>query len=222
MNEGPLHAVLKARYALPTDRLEVPVGPFVADIVRHAEDGGDPLIIEIQTGSFGAMGDKLDRLLCEYRVQIVHPVALRTTLDRPPAAPRRSPQRGSIYAVFDELISIPTLLDHPNLVLDVVLVEVTKHQVRDRTARRRRGGWRTVARVLDRVVETIRLSDLADLGELLPAELAEEFTTADLASACGIGRDQAQRMAYCLRSAGLLAPVDRRSEGIVYTKAGSA
>lgn len=194
------------------------MGPFVADIVRDAEDGGDPLIIEIQTGSFGAMGDKLDRLLCEYRVQIVHPVALRTTLDRPPAKPRRSPKRESIYTVFDELISIPTLLDHPNLVLDVVLIEVTRHQVRDRAARRRRSGWRTVSHVLDRVLETVRLSDLAALGELLPTELAAEFTTADLAILCGIRRDQAQRMAYCLRSAGLLVPVDRRSEGIVYTR----
>ena len=34
MREGPLHAAVKALLAEPGDRLEVPVGRFVIDLVR--------------------------------------------------------------------------------------------------------------------------------------------------------------------------------------------
>ncbi|MEZ5340367.1 MAG: hypothetical protein R2706_02660 [Acidimicrobiales bacterium] len=66
---------------------------------------------------------------------------------------RKSPKRGSIADLFDELVSVPTLLDHPNLTLDVVLVNVTKTQVFDPNAKRRQGGYRTVHRRLDDIVE---------------------------------------------------------------------
>ena len=70
MREGPLHAAIKARLARPGDRLEVPVGRFVIDLVR-----ADGELVEVQTGGFGALGPKLDGLLDEHRVRIVQPVA---------------------------------------------------------------------------------------------------------------------------------------------------
>jgi hypothetical protein len=45
LNEKPLHASLKAWYAQPEDRFEVPVEEFVIDIVR------DDLLLEIQTSN---------------------------------------------------------------------------------------------------------------------------------------------------------------------------
>ena len=50
LNEGSLHAALKQVYAEPGDTFEVPLDRFVIDISR------DELLIEIQTGSFAAMG----------------------------------------------------------------------------------------------------------------------------------------------------------------------
>lgn len=70
MREGPLHAALKAMLAQPGDRLEVPVGRFVIDVV-HAN--GE--LVEVQTGGFGPLSAKLDALLDEHRVRIVHAVA---------------------------------------------------------------------------------------------------------------------------------------------------
>ena len=58
MREGPLHAAVKALLAAPGDRLEVPVGRFVIDLVR-----ADGELVEVQTGGFGALGTKLDALL---------------------------------------------------------------------------------------------------------------------------------------------------------------
>jgi hypothetical protein len=113
LKEGSLHAALKARYAQPGDQFERPVDGFIVDIHRPG------LLIEIQTGSFRAMGRKLDRLLETHRILLVHPIAVDTHLHRPDGSSRRSPRRGSIYSLFEELVSIPTLVDHPHLTLEV-------------------------------------------------------------------------------------------------------
>jgi len=211
LNEGSLHAALKADYAEPGDEFEVPLERFVIDIRR------DDLLIEIQTSSFAAMGKKLDHLLPEYRILLVHPIAVETYLQRPEAKPRKSPKRGSVYDVFEELVSIPTLLDHPNLSLEVVLVSVTKIQEVDPSARRGRGGFRTTDRILREIVGRHRFDDSGDLLALVPDGLPPEFTTADVATRAGVSRDVAQRMAYCLRPLGLFHERGRTKAGIHYS-----
>jgi hypothetical protein len=193
LNEGSLHAALKARYAQPGDAFEVPLDGFVVDIVRGLGTA-DELLVEIQTGSFGAMGRKLDHLLEGRRVHIVHPIPVRTVLER--AGRRRvSPAKGRLHDVLDELVSIPSMLDHPRLTLDVVLVETTAVQVPDASRRRGRGGWRTVDRVLDAVVEVHPFTGMADLAAFVTGPLPDRFTTADLAVAAGVDRDTARKLA---------------------------
>lgn len=207
LNEGSLHAALKARYAEPGDELEVPLGGFVIDIRRR------DLLIEIQTGSFGAMGRKLDRLLDSYRMLLVYPIAVERTLQRPGRRPRRSPKRGSIFDLFRELVSVPTLLDHPNLALEVALVAVTDVQELD--PRRRR--YRTRDRELREVLEVRRFGGRADLAALLPAGLPDAFTTADLAAGTGVTRAVAQQMAFCFRALDLITEVGRDRAGVRYS-----
>lgn len=211
LNESSLHAALKDRYAEPGDTFEVPLDRFVVDIRR-----GDDQLIEIQTRSFAAMGKKLDHLLPDYQVLVVHPIAIETLLQRPDRADRRSPKRGSVYSIFDELVSIPTMIDHPNLSIEAVLVSVAKVQRPDPAARRGRGGYRTVDRVLRSVHDSYRFESAADLYELVPPTLPETFTTADLASAAGVSRDVAQRMAYCFRPLGVFEQVGRSKAGFEY------
>lgn len=212
LNEGSLHAALKADYARPGDRFEVPLDGFVIDI-RRADQ-----LIEIQTGSFGAMGRKLDHLLAEHRILVVHPIAVETFIEKPGASRRRSPKRRSVHHLFDELVSIPTLLDHPNLILEVVLVSVTDVRADDPTARRGRGGFRTTDRVLREIVDRHRFCDPTDLLDLVPDALPVEFTTVELARDAGISRDLAQKMAYCLRSLGLFHERGRTKAGIEYSR----
>ncbi len=215
LNEGSLHAALKAQYAVGGDRFEVPIEGFVIDIVR-ALDEPDELLIEIQTGSFAAMGNKLDRLLSARRILLVHPIAIESVLCKEGARPRRSPKRGSIYSLFDELVSIPTMLDHPNLELEVVLVRVAKHQVKDPGARRGRGGFRTTDRTLEEVLETHRFRTVEDLMRLVPDGLPDPFTTADLAATGVMTRDEAQRLAYCLKACERFEQIDRTRNGYRY------
>ena len=212
LNEGSLHAALKELYAEPGDEFEVPLDRFVIDIRR------DDLLIEIQTSSFAAMGSKLDALLDRFEILLVHPIAIESWLDRPNTKPRRSPKKGSLYSIFEELVSVPTLLDHPSLTLDVVLVSVTKHQTHDPRARRGRGGMRTRDRSLREVIETHRFHDVDDLAALLPHDLPDEFSTADIARLGSVKRDVAQRMAYCFKPLGVIEEIDRTRQGYVYRR----
>ncbi len=210
LNEGSLHAALKERYAEPGDAFEVPLGRFVIDIRRHDQ------LIEVQTGSFAAMGKKLDHLLEDHKMLLVHPIAVETYLHRPDKNPRKSPKKSSVYGLFDQLVSIPTLLDHPNLTLDIVLVSVNKVQVHDPKARRGRGGYRTTDRVLREVKSTHRFETAEDLLLLLPEDLPPVFTTADMAAAGTFDRDVARQIAYCFRALGFFDEIGRTKAGYNY------
>ncbi len=190
--------------------MEVELDGFVIDIRR-----GD-LLIEVQTSSFGAMGRKLDRLLADYRILLVHPIATATYLHKPKAKPRRSPRRGNLYSVLDELVSIPTLLDHPNLTLEVWLVSIDKFQEHNPKARRGRGGWSTVDKRLREVEARHRFETTDDLVALMPSGLPEPFTTADIATTGDMSRDAAQKLAYCLRALEKIEVTDRSKAGYLY------
>src|SRR5689334_24634879 len=181
LREGPLHAAIKDWYARPGDRAEVPFGGFVIDLVR-----GDELI-EVQTAGFHRLRSKLDALLDAHPMTIVHPVCAQRRIVRVDAhgevlAARRSPVRGGVLDVCAELVSFPSLLDHPNLRVDVVLC--SEDHVRGpepvvRRGRRRDPGSRRLVEVLD----TVRLSAPRDLASLLPAALECPLTTRDVADA---------------------------------------
>lgn len=221
LNEKPLHAALKQWYALPGDRVEVPLGNYCVDLVR-----GD-LLIEIQTASFGSMRAKLRALTREHRVRLVHPIAVeRWIVKQPrrgqPGSRRKSPKRGRLEDVFVELVSFPELLATGNLSLEVLLVgeeEVRRHDAR---RKRRRDGWVTQERRLLDVRERHVFHGPGDMLALLPPDLGQPFLTSDLAAALGCPRWLAQKMAYCLRRMGAIEPVGKRGNSIAYARAGDA
>ncbi len=212
-SEGSLHAALKLHVSQPGDRFEVPLDGFVVDVVR-----GDTLI-EVQTGSFASMGRKLDHLLADYHVHIVHPIAVGSWIERRELPTRKSPKRGCLHDVFGELVSVPTILDHPNLTIEVFLVDVDVVKVADPTMRRRRGGWRTVDRRLRRIIDTHGLRTTSDLVELLPTGLPSPWTTKDVATIGHLPRRTAQQMAYVLKANELVDEVGRDRAGSHYVLA---
>ncbi|HEX4902401.1 MAG TPA: hypothetical protein VFV42_06300 [Acidimicrobiales bacterium] len=208
--EGSLHAALKLALSQPGDRFEAPLHGFVVDLLR-----GDTCI-EVQTGGFAAMGPKLDVLLGDFHVHVVHPIAVGSWIQRRDLPTRKSPKRGCLHDLFDELVSVPTMLDHPNLTLEVLLVEVDVVKVADPSMRRRRGGWRTVDRRLRDVVGRHGFRTPADLAALLPPDLPAEWTTRDLAEQGRIDRRRAQQMAYVLKANELVTDVGRDRAGARY------
>lgn len=218
-NEKSLHAALKEWYAQPGDRIEVPVGGFIADIVR-----GD-LLIEIQTASFSSMKRKLLELTAHHPVRLVYPVARQKWIVKvaedhhTQVSRRKSPKRGMVVDIFAELVSFPTLLANPNFSLEVLLIqeEEVRHHNPNRGWRRR--GWLTHERRLLKVLNRQRFETPADMANLLPPSLPEPFTTSDLAASLPRPRRLAQRMAYCLREMQVIDPVGKQGNAILYVRA---
>ena len=219
LNEKPLHAALKAWYAQPGDRFEVPVDGSMIDIVR------DELLVEIQTRDFSALKRKLERLVANHPVRLVYPIAdekwiVRVSEDgADPEGRRRSPKRGSILELFRELVSFPHLISHPNFSLEVLLIQ--EEEVRQQGLARnwRRRGWGTVERRLVQVVERRVFAAPADLAALIPASLDEPFTSAGLADAIHQPRWLAQKMVYCLRGMGVISEAGKQGKATRYVRA---
>jgi hypothetical protein len=220
LREGALHAALKRWLARPGDRLEVPVEGYVIDLVRASGE-----LVEVQTGGFSPLRAKLDALLDRHRVRIVHPVPAERRIVRVDSlgtvvSHRRSPLRPDASAIFDGLVSFPTLLSHPHLVVEVLLCrEDHVRAVSPIRGRRftRDPGERRLVEVLSRV----QLAGPGDLAALVPG-FSEPFTTRELAAAMGVGLPLAQRAAACLRAVGLAEPAGRRGRAPLYVLNGSS
>jgi hypothetical protein len=209
MREGPLHAAVKALLAQPGDRLEVPVGRFVIDLVR-----ADGELVEVQTGGFGALGKKLDALLDEHRMRIVHPIAAERRIVRADEhgrllGARRSPKRTTAIAVFDKLVAFPSLLTHPNRTIEVLLLRedhIRRPQPAITRGRTRDPGERRLVEVLDRIA----LRTPGDVLAALPTLPLEPFSTRELAACLGCSGLLAQRTLYCLRELGIVERAGKR------------
>ena len=216
LREQHLHAALKEWYREDGDVAEAGVEGFVIDLVR------DDLLIEIQTRGFSAMRRKLDRLLDGHQIRLVHPIASEKWIRKiddsgTEVSRKKSPKRGIAADVCAELVSFPSLLSHPNLTLEVLLVQEEEVRRPDPGAWRRKG-WRVAERRLLGILERVEFEEPEDLLGLLPGDLPDPFTTADVAKGLGRTRHLAQEVAYCLREAGVLAVTGRSKTGIEYAR----
>lgn len=218
LREHALHAALCEWCAQPGDAFEVDVEGYCIDVVRGEQ------LIEVQTGNFGALRPKLARLLTEHPVMLVYPVALVRWIVRLPAeaggpvARRRSPRKGRVTDLFDELVRIAPLAAHPHLQLQVVYTHEEELRRDDGQGSWRRKGVSIVDRRLLDVVESRVFASVADYAALLPAE-ATEFTCRELAQALAIRLPQARRMAYCLHAMGALEQAGKRGRERVWQRA---
>ena len=213
LRESPLHADLKICLARPGDRFEVPVEGFIIDLVRS-----DGELVEVQTGSFWPLRPKLERLLDRYRMRVVHPIPAERQVVRADSrgeilSRRRSPLKGRFLDVFEHLVSFPTLLSHPNLVLEVVLCR-EEHVRAPRPSRRRDPGQRRLLAITDRW----EIQRPEDAAALLPECAARPFSSQELALALGCSRAMAQRYLYCLRALELVQSGGRRGRTPLYVR----
>lgn len=219
LNEGPLHAALKALYRRPGDELEVAVDGYVVDILR-----GDQ-IIEIQTAGFASIARKMRDLVERHRVRLVHPVARERWIVKLPVdgkgepGRRKSPKGMGFEGIFEELVSFPELLAHENFELEVALTREEEVRRFDKRRAWRRQHWVVVERRLLEVADRRLLQGPADLAALLPQDVPEPFQTSDLAKAYRRPRGFAQKVAYCLKHCGMIAQTGKVGNAIIYSRA---
>lgn len=216
--ETSLHRELKSFYAGPDARFEVPWGKYRVDVV----DG--ERLIEIQHGSLGAIRDKVRELLVAHEVVVVKPIIATKTLLRQSERggevlkKRRSPKRGQLIDIFDDLIRFTRVFPHRRLTLDVLLVDVDEYRYPGHGRRRR---WRENDHQIEDqklvcVHEKHRFRTAADLVGLLNCRLPKPFDTGDLAKSMKIARWRAQRIAYCLDRMGGVAQVGKRGNARLF------
>lgn len=220
--ETSLHRQLKALYVADESQHEVVLGDFRIDAVRGRE------LIEVQHGSLAAIRDKIRRLLAEHRVRVVKPIVARKTLLKLPApgaepiSRRRSPKRGTLLDVFDELVYFTRVFPHPRLTLDVLLVEIEELRYPGRGKRRRRRRPNEEYQIDDQRLVAVdsrhQFRRASDLMRLLPRRLPRPFHTGHLAERMDVPRWIAQRIAYCLREMGAVEPAGKKGNAILYQR----
>jgi hypothetical protein len=219
--EYSLHEELKKYLASPGDRLEAPVEGKVIDLVRS---GGE--LVEVQTRQLGKIAGKVLALAGKgYKVRVVHPIELERQVRRldpvteEVLSTRKSPKRGDLYALFDELVHAPGLIAARNVTIEALMVKSVETKTRDGTGSWRRKGDRTVDRELAGIVSSRSFRTKSQWLALIPKSLPAPWTSPSLGEALGIKPERARKLLYCFCRAGLLAEAGKVGRAKAYEKA---
>jgi hypothetical protein len=217
MSESKLHSSIKELYSKQGGQEEVLIDGYLIDVVLNEE------LIEIQTHNFSALKNKLQQLLKNHRVCLVHPIPQEkwivrvSTNEERVIGRRKSPKHGQIEDLFYELVSFPQLALHTNFTLEVLLTREEEYWQKDGAGSWRRKGWHIINRSLLDVIKNKNLKSRQDYIDLLPPTLPQPYTTLQLSSALDIRRKLAQKMAFCLRSMGIIEIVGKKGNAFLYT-----
>jgi hypothetical protein len=119
-NETLLHEALKDLYCGDDGETEVEVAGSICDVVRP-----DGSIVEVQTAGLGRLKGKLEKLLADHSVLLVHPIPDVRYIetygpDHILRSRRKSPKKGSPLQVFGELTSLWHLIGRRGFEIELV------------------------------------------------------------------------------------------------------
>ena len=217
--ETQLHQALKKHFAISDDQTEVKLGKFRIDAIDQEQR-----LVEIQFAGLGAIRSKIIELTNDgHRVRLIRPLVANKRIVRLNARSRKvlstrtSPKHQSPRDIFYDFIHFTQAFPHPNLLVEIVMVDVLETRVD-----RKRRGWRKKQfRVLDTelrsVGESIALASSLDLWDLLRLQPPQfRFDTKWLAEKLGSERWQAQQIAYVLQRCDAVRFVGKRGNSKLY------
>lgn len=216
LSEKTVHAILKNYYEPDEDKQEIPIENYVADIYSDGE------IIEIQTGQFNRMRDKLEAFLPLYPVTIVYPIPREKWLiwideeSGELSKKRKSPAKGNPYVAFIELYKIKMFLKNPNLRLKLVLIDMEEYRLLNGWSRDRKKGSSRFDRIPTRLVEEVEINCLQDYMQFVPYDLPEQFTTKDFTKAAHIPIQLSQTVLNILYHVGVVERVGKSGNLHIY------
>jgi hypothetical protein len=198
LNEKSIHAYLKSRFEEHADSHEIKVGRFVADIV------GEQGIIEIQTGSFERLNNKLDAYLSVTGVTVVYPVIVKKRiLNTETGRYSRSPRKQSKFNFLAEVYKIRKHLSAPDLRFILVFMSAIET---------RQGSGRSAEKLdiaVDEVLDEIILENVSD-WRIFTEGLPETFTQKDFIGFAKIGNRDGWCALTALISVGLVTEIDKK------------
>lgn len=215
LGEKTLHAVIKNYIEPNEDYHEVPLEGYVADIYK------DGHVYEIQTANFNTMRKKLEKFLPLYPVTIVHPIPATKWLrwidvetgeisDR-----RKSTKKGTPQAIFRELYKIRPFLDHPNLSIRILMIDMEENRILDGWSRDKKKGSHRENRIPVELIDDLTIECIEDYRMLIPPEL-EHFDSKQYAKATKLTVNRARTALLVLYSLGVVERVDKLGNQYIY------
>jgi len=216
-NESSLHRSLKFRYS-ESGATETPVGEYVCDGLS-----GEGEYIEVQTGSFGPLKEKVKFLTQTGKVRVIHPIISQKQIelynsDGSLLRRRKSPMKGSSWDVFKALLYAPELPLLKNLVIELAIVDVIEKRIDDGQGSWRRRGVSISDRLIGAWHQSIVLSKPKDYKQFLPFRKNERFSVRDLAEKAGIDVGLARKAVYVLTKMGLVERTGKQGKSYQYRK----
>lgn len=185
-NETGLHRAIKEALAAEVGgRTEavIPGTRLVADVMD-----GDGNVVEVQTGSVGALSEKARLVLSRGRsFRVVRPVVVEKTLVSPDGTRRKSPRQDTVYSILRGIGRMADILGEIRLdALFVTAEEIRRAAEGGEAGKRRRRPARHVvaARTLVDASGSRSFRSAADWLSLLPP-LPEPFTIPQVRAAIG-------------------------------------
>lgn len=216
LSEKTVHAVLKNFYEPDEDYHEVALEGYFADI--YNEQG----IVEIQTRSFNKLRDKLSVFLELYPVTVVYPIPYNKWIgwineETGEISPlRKSPRHYTMYDAFFELYKIKNYLKHPNLKIELVLMDMEEYKCLNGWDKTRKQGATRSDRIPLGINRIIKVEQPEDYMQFVPFELEKEFTSADFAKAAKINKESASLVLNILHELGTVERLGRKGRSYLY------
>lgn len=215
-NERSLHAALKQWYAQPKDEFEVPLNGFFIDLVRGEQ------LVEIQTRNFSAIRQKLHTLVKTHSVHLLHPITfekwvLQENQDGTKVISRRkSPYRGQLTDMFEELVRIPELMKHENFTIEFPLIREEEVRCRDGKGSKHRKRQSIKDRRLLEVVSTYKFTTAKDFLQFIPQNLPSPFSNKCLEKVLSLPIHRCRQITYCLRKMDTISVVGKKGNELLF------
>ena len=214
--ESSLHQALKIHYAGTKGRTERYIGDFICDGVSPSGE-----LIEVQTGSFGPLQEKILTLTDRFSLRIIHPIIFQKKIDLYDedgnlVSQRKSPKKGTPWDLFSSLIYAPLLPLNPQVTIDLIMVDVLERRIADGKGSWRRKGASIQDRVLDHYHFTISLTKLEDYYQFVPFKNTQEFSARLLSVQSKISVSSAQKTLYVLTRLNIVERVGKIKNTFFY------
>lgn len=217
LNEYTIHNQLKSEYAGPDDITEQKLEGFIIDIIKKTE------LVEIQTKNFSGIKPKLKKLLVKHKVRLVHNIPsvkwlIRTDKSGNITSRRKSPKKGNMYHLFDELIYLIDIVPDPKFSLEIVITEEEEIRQDDGKGGWRRKGLSIKDRKLIRIIEKVKVNKLEDYFKIYPFSIKEPFSTRDVAGDLNISIYLAREIVYFFKNTGLIKCTGKKGNLLLFVK----
>lgn len=215
LNEFSLHSQLKDYYSNDNGLVEQNVENYVIDVVKGKE------LIEIQSKNFSQIKFKLlDLLKKEFQVKLVYPLIIEKhyiTDNQISIKKRKSPKKGNLFDLFNELVYIPSLLLYPNFTLEVLLISVSEERKAITNNFKKRKKYKTINRSLMNIKKKFIFNSPQDLLFILPYTLENSFSTKELMLALHTNNYKlVSKLVYVFKKLFLIEQVSKIGNRIYY------